>query len=161
LFGIGTTTGQSTSGGGLFGGGQAKLAGGGLFGSTTTTPTNTNNLFGGGQQQQSNLFGSTTTTNPLLGGKNLFGGSTLGTSTFGSGQQPQQQQLTANFHLGRLEGWDSSRMILQANMLISLLGLKGYIMRETLLRYPFFVGCFFDRYGTEGLDSKTFTISWI
>ena len=95
LFGSGTMTGQSTSGGGLFGGSQAKTSGGGLFGSMTTTPTNINNLFVGSQQQQSNLFGSTTNANPLLGGKISLGSSAIGTSTFGSGQQPQQQQLTA------------------------------------------------------------------
>ena len=106
LFGSGTTpTGQSTSGGGLFGGNHAKPAGGGLFGSAATTPTNTNNLFGGGQRHQSNLFGGTTNTNPLLGGKYSFGSSTLGTSTFGGGQQPQQQQLTAGSLLSfRLAG---------------------------------------------------------
>jgi hypothetical protein len=122
---------------GLFGGSQAKPAAGGLFGITATNPTDTNNLFGGGQQQQSNLFGTTTNTNPLPGGKNFFGSSALGTSTFGSGQQPQQQQLTAG---SLLSSRSAGGLGQQQNDPASqhVLGLKGYMMRGTLL--PLSVG---------------------
>ena len=88
-------TGQSASGGGLLEGSQAKPASGGLL-ESMMTPTNTNSLSGAGQQQQPNLFESTTNANPLLGGKNIFGSSTLGTSTFGSRQQPKQQLAAGN-----------------------------------------------------------------
>jgi hypothetical protein len=121
---------------GLFGSSQAKPAAGGLFGITATNPTDTNNLFGGGQQQQSNLFGTTTNTDPLPGGKNFFG-STLGISTFGSGEQPQQQQLTAG---SLLSSRSAGGLGQQQNDPVSqhVLSLKGYMMRGTLL--PLSVG---------------------
>ena len=83
---------------------------------------------------------SSTNPNPLLGGRNFFGG-TLGTSTFSGGQQPQHQQLTT----GSLLSSRSAEGLGQQQ----LIGLKGSIMRGTLLlpsvgfRYTYFVGCFF------------------
>ena len=113
-----TTSQQPATTGGLCGSTKTtnQPSGGGLFGNTQPTTTNTGGgLFGGGT-----MTGQSTSGGGLLGGNQaepaveaclgvrrpprrmlktysgvagFFGSSTIGTSTVGNGQQPQQQQL--------------------------------------------------------------------
>ena len=120
FFGSGTTTGQSMSGGGLLGGSQAKPA--------------VEACLRGRRPRRilTTCAGVASNSNPIHLGVPLMpircrAVKILGISTFRSGQQPQQQQLTAGSLLlsrstGRSgqQGQDSNRINLR--MLILLLG---------------------------------------